>query len=36
MVLYSLLLIVTMLLRPQGLLGQRELWPISLLVSRRA
>jgi branched-chain amino acid transport system permease protein len=35
MVLYSLLLIVTMLLRPQGLLGQRELWPIDLLVSRR-
>ncbi len=32
MVLYSLLLIATMLLRPQGLLGQRELWPISLLV----
>jgi branched-chain amino acid transport system permease protein len=31
MVLYSLLLIATMLLRPQGLLGQRELWPISLL-----
>ena len=36
MVLYSLLLIATMLLRPQGLLGQRELWPIQLLVSRRA
>jgi branched-chain amino acid transport system permease protein len=35
MVLYSLLLIVTMLARPQGLLGQRELWPISLLVGRR-
>jgi len=31
MILYSLLLIATMLLRPQGLLGQRELWPISLL-----
>jgi branched-chain amino acid transport system permease protein len=31
MVLYSLLLIATMILRPQGLLGQRELWPISLL-----
>ena len=31
MVLYSLLLIATMLLRPQGLLGQRELWPISRL-----
>ena len=29
MILYSLLLIATMLLRPQGLLGQRELWPIS-------
>ena len=32
MILYSVLLIATMLLRPQGLLGQRELWPISLLV----
>ena len=31
MVLYSLLLIAMMLSRPQGLLGQRELWPISLL-----
>ncbi len=31
MILYSLLLITTMLLRPQGLLGQRELWPISRL-----
>lgn len=31
MVLYSLLLIAVMLSRPQGLLGQRELWPISLL-----
>ncbi len=31
MVLYSLLLIATMILRPQGLLGQRELWPISRL-----
>jgi branched-chain amino acid transport system permease protein len=29
MVLYSLLLIATMILRPQGLLGQRELWPIA-------
>jgi branched-chain amino acid transport system permease protein len=29
MILYSLLLIATMILRPQGLLGQRELWPIS-------
>ena len=29
MVLYSLLLIAMMLSRPQGLLGQRELWPIS-------
>ncbi len=28
MILYSLLLIVTMILRPQGLLGQRELWPL--------
>ena len=36
MVLYSLLLIVTMLLRPQGLLGQRELWPLNLLVRRPA
>jgi branched-chain amino acid transport system permease protein len=31
MVLYSALLIVTMLVRPQGLLGQRELWPIAKL-----
>jgi len=31
MILYSLLLIATMILRPQGLLGQRELWPISRL-----
>ena len=31
MILYSMLLIATMLLRPQGLLGQRELWPISRL-----
>ncbi len=36
MVLYSLLLIATMILRPQGLLGQRELWPISLLSRSRA
>jgi len=28
MVLYAMLLIATMILRPQGLLGQRELWPI--------
>jgi branched-chain amino acid transport system permease protein len=34
MILYSLLLIVTMILRPQGLLGQRELWPLSLLATR--
>jgi branched-chain amino acid transport system permease protein len=27
MILYSLLLIIMMLLRPQGLLGMRELWP---------
>jgi branched-chain amino acid transport system permease protein len=27
MILYSLLLIFMMLLRPQGLLGGRELWP---------
>jgi branched-chain amino acid transport system permease protein len=26
MVIYSLLLIVTMLVRPEGLLGRRELW----------
>jgi branched-chain amino acid transport system permease protein len=31
MILYSLLLIATMILRPQGLLGQRELWPLSRL-----
>ena len=31
MVLYSALLIATMLVRPQGLLGQRELWPIAKL-----
>ena len=31
MILYSLLLIATMILRPQGLLRQRELWPISRL-----
>jgi branched-chain amino acid transport system permease protein len=31
MVLYSALLIVAMLVRPQGLLGQRELWPIAKL-----
>lgn len=31
MVLYSALLIAMMLSRPQGLLGQRELWPISRL-----
>jgi branched-chain amino acid transport system permease protein len=36
MVLYSLLLIGTMLLRPQGLLGQHELWPLRLLEARRA
>ncbi len=30
MVLYSILLIAMMISRPQGLLGQRELWPISL------
>ena len=35
MVLYSMLLIATMLLRPQGLLGQRELWPIRLLEGRK-
>ena len=29
MILYSLLLIAAMILRPQGLLGQRELWPLS-------
>jgi branched-chain amino acid transport system permease protein len=34
MILYSLLLIVVMILRPQGLLGQRELWPLSLAVTR--
>ena len=27
MILYSLLLIVMMLVRPQGLLGSREIWP---------
>ena len=27
MIIYSLLLVVMMLLRPQGLLGGRELWP---------
>ncbi|MEX2206760.1 MAG: branched-chain amino acid ABC transporter permease [Myxococcota bacterium] len=31
MILYSLLMIATMILRPQGLLGQRELWPLSRL-----
>jgi branched-chain amino acid transport system permease protein len=31
MVLYSALLIGAMLVRPQGLLGQRELWPIAKL-----
>jgi len=31
MVIYSALLIATMLVRPQGLLGQRELWPIAKL-----
>jgi branched-chain amino acid transport system permease protein len=29
MILYSLLLIAAMILRPQGLLGQRELWPLT-------
>lgn len=36
MILYSVLLIGTMLLRPQGLLGQHELWPLRLLEARRA
>jgi branched-chain amino acid transport system permease protein len=35
MVIYALLLIVMMLLRPQGLLGGRELWPRGLRGRRR-
>ncbi|HTO68761.1 MAG TPA: branched-chain amino acid ABC transporter permease [Myxococcota bacterium] len=33
MILYAALLIATMILRPQGLLGQRELWPLSRLAA---
>jgi ABC-type branched-subunit amino acid transport system permease subunit len=36
MAIYSLLLIVMMLLRPQGLLGGRELWPGKWRKARRA
>jgi ABC-type branched-subunit amino acid transport system permease subunit len=35
MIIYSALLILMMLLRPQGLLGGRELWPRRLLRRRR-
>ncbi|HKC52948.1 MAG TPA: branched-chain amino acid ABC transporter permease, partial [Myxococcota bacterium] len=34
MILYSLLLIVTMIVRPQGLLGQRELLPLARYAAR--
>ena len=36
MILYATLLIVTMLVRPQGLLGQRELVPRAWLRRREA
>ena len=36
MILYSLLLISTMILRPQGLLGQRELLPLARSAARAA